>query len=73
MKMNLFISYIHFGKIINNMSAMFEGGYRIKDGKIQELCEGAEHYNVDWGYVYDPDYWITICDDTPENRKKYNL
>lgn len=55
------------------MSAMFEGGYRIKDGKIQELCEGAEHYDVDWGYVYDPDYWITICDDTPENRKKYNL
>ena len=53
---------------------MFEGGYRIKDGEIQELCEGAQHYDVDWGYYrHDPDYWVTICDDTPENRKKYNL
>ena len=31
------------------MGAMFEGGYRIKDGKIQALCEGDEHYDVDWG------------------------
>lgn len=55
------------------MSAMFEGGYRVKDGKIQELCEGGEHYDVDLGYYYDPDYWINICDDTPSNRKKYHL
>ena len=55
------------------MSVMFEGGYRVKDGYIQELCEGATHYDVDWGYTYDPDYWITICEDTPENRKKYNI
>jgi hypothetical protein len=52
---------------------MFEGGYRIKDGKIQELCEGTEDYDVDWGYVYSPDYWLTICDDTPENRIRYGL
>ena len=55
------------------MSAMFEGGYRIKDGKIQELCAGEQHYDVDWGYVRDPNYWVTICDDTPENKKKYHL
>ena len=55
------------------MSAMFEGGYRVRNGKIQEFCEGATHYDVDWGYRYEPDYWIDICDDTPENRKKYDI
>ena len=55
------------------MSCMFEPCYRIKDGKIQRLCKGETHYDVDWGYRYDPNYWLDICDDTPENRKKYKL
>ena len=52
---------------------MFEGGYRIKDGKIQELCEGERYYDIDWGYCKEPNYWVTLCDDTPENRKIYGL
>lgn len=55
------------------MSVMFEGGYRIKDGYIQELCEGKSHYDVDWGNYKEPDYWVNICKDTPKNRKKYFL
>ena len=55
------------------MSMMFEGGYRIKDGKIQELCEGRRYYDVDWGNCKEDDYWVNICDDTPENRTKYGL
>lgn len=55
------------------MSAMFEPCYRIKDGKIQELCEGHRYYDVDWGYTSTPDFWANICDDTLENRDKYGL
>lgn len=56
------------------MSTMFEGNsHRIKDGKIQELCEGESYYDVDWGQRRSPDYWINLCDDTPENREKYGL
>ena len=55
------------------MSVMFEGGHRVYNGKIQEFCEGATHYDVDWGHRCDSDYWLDICDDTPENRKKYHI
>ena len=55
------------------MSAMIERVYRVCDGKIQKLIEGEAHYDVDWGYRYDPDFWLDVCDDTPENRKKYGL
>lgn len=55
------------------MSAMFEGGYRIKDSKIQKLFEGSSYYDVDWGNCKEPNYWLDICDDTPKNRAKYGL
>ena len=55
------------------MSAMFEPCYRIKDNEIQELIEGECYYDVDWGYRYEPNYWKYLCDNTPENRKKYGL
>lgn len=52
---------------------MFEGGYRIIDGKIQELVEGGTYYDVDLGYISNPDFWINVCDDTPLNREKFGL
>ena len=58
------------------MSTVFKGVYRIHNGRIQELIEAGKHYDVDWGYVYDDffyDFWVYVCDDTPENRKKYSL
>lgn len=55
------------------MGAMFEGGYRARNGRIEELCEGESYYDVDWGNCKEPDFWIDVCEDTPENRKKYGI
>lgn len=55
------------------MSLMSESNYRIKDGKIQTYIEGDEYYDVDWGYRHTKGGWEDLCDDTPENRKKYGL
>ena len=51
----------------------YENGYRIEDGKIKTYIEGHEYYDVDWGSRHTKGFWSDLCDDTPENRKKYGI
>lgn len=56
------------------MSAMYEGPeYKTQDGKIYEWNEGEDYYDVDWGMTSRGHGWVYLCEDTPENRKKYNI
>ena len=47
--------------------------YKAENGKIYSWIEGRSYYDVDWGQCYERGYYIEICDDTPENRKYYNI
>ena len=56
------------------MSAMDDcPDYFARDGKIYRHHEATRWYDVDWGEDSEPAYNQELCDDTPENRKKYGI
>lgn len=56
------------------MSAIYEGPeYKVKDGKIYKWYDGEDCYDVDWGDTTQGRGWFYECEDTPKNRKKYNI
>lgn len=56
------------------MDAMYEGPlYRVSNGSIETFVEGYAYYDVDWGQSYTGDKWVSVCKDTPDNRRKYGL
>ena len=53
---------------------MYEGPeYKAENGKIYSWHEGEDYYDVDWGMTSRGRGWFYLCQDTPENRKKYNI